>query len=115
MVTPSLVMVGAPHFLSMTTLRPLGPSVTLTASARASTPRWSESRAPHAGPVAADHGHGALVGKLAGDSAAGARRDPREVHQLRAVHRGLRGARALRRRAAGGARRSARRVVSLRI
>src|SRR3954447_16844545 len=45
MVTPSLVMVGAPHFLSMTTLRPFGPSVTLTASARASTPRWSESRA----------------------------------------------------------------------
>ena len=34
MVTPSLVIVGAPHFLSMTTLRPRGPSVTLTASAR---------------------------------------------------------------------------------
>ena len=33
MVTPSLVMVGAPNFLSMTTLRPLGPSVTLTALA----------------------------------------------------------------------------------
>ena len=33
MVTPSLVMVGAPNFLSMTTLRPLGPSVTLTVSA----------------------------------------------------------------------------------
>ena len=31
--TPSLVMVGAPHFLSSTTLRPLGPRVTLTASA----------------------------------------------------------------------------------
>src|SRR3954453_6997538 len=45
MVTPSLVMVGAPHFLSMTTLRPLGPSVTFTASASWSTPRWSESRA----------------------------------------------------------------------
>src|SRR6188768_4359901 len=38
-VTPSLVMVGEPNFLSMTTLRPLGPSVTLTASARALTPR----------------------------------------------------------------------------
>ena len=31
--TPSLVMVGAPHFFSSTTLRPFGPSVTLTASA----------------------------------------------------------------------------------
>src|SRR5687768_17891623 len=45
MVTPSLVMVGAPHFLSMTTLRPLGPSVTLTAFASASTPRSSDLRA----------------------------------------------------------------------
>ena len=32
-VTPSLVTVGAPNFLSMTTFRPLGPSVTFTASA----------------------------------------------------------------------------------
>ena len=31
--TPSLVMVGAPHFFSSTTLRPLGPRVTRTASA----------------------------------------------------------------------------------
>src|SRR5215469_3658529 len=38
-------MVGAPHFLSMTTLRPLGPSVTLTASARRLTPRSSARRA----------------------------------------------------------------------
>jgi len=30
--TPSLVIVGAPHFFSSTTLRPRGPSVTLTAS-----------------------------------------------------------------------------------
>src|ERR1700733_14027107 len=44
-VTPSLVMVGAPHFLSITTLRPLGPSVTLTASARRLTPRSSDRRA----------------------------------------------------------------------
>ena len=29
-VTPSLVMVGDPNFLSRITLRPLGPSVTLT-------------------------------------------------------------------------------------
>ncbi|CAB4717448.1 unannotated protein [freshwater metagenome] len=45
MVTPSLVMVGAPNFLSMTTLRPLGPSVTFTALARASTPRSIARRA----------------------------------------------------------------------
>ena len=32
-VTPSLVMVGEPNFLSMTTLRPLGPKVNLTVSA----------------------------------------------------------------------------------
>src|SRR6202043_2321205 len=44
-VTPSLVMVGAPHFLSMTTLRPRGPSVTLTVSASLLTPRSSERRA----------------------------------------------------------------------
>src|SRR5690349_1497803 len=44
-VTPSLVMVGAPHFLSITTLRPRGPSVTLTVSASLSTPRSSERRA----------------------------------------------------------------------
>src|SRR3954469_23061454 len=44
-VTPSLVMVGAPHFLSMTTLRPFGPRVTLTVSASRSTPRCNESRA----------------------------------------------------------------------
>src|SRR5580658_6575223 len=44
-VTPSLVIVGAPHFLSMTTLRPRGPSVTFTVSASLSTPRSSERRA----------------------------------------------------------------------
>src|SRR5580693_466193 len=44
-VTPSLVMVGAPHFLSMTTLRPRGPSVTFTVSASLSTPRSRERRA----------------------------------------------------------------------
>src|SRR5438552_18886277 len=38
-VTPSLVMVGEPNFFSMTTLRPLGPRVTFTASARTFTPR----------------------------------------------------------------------------
>src|SRR3546814_7570515 len=44
-VTPSLVMRGAPKLLSSTTLRPLGPSVTFTASARISTPRRMRSRA----------------------------------------------------------------------
>src|SRR5215210_133881 len=44
-VTPSLVIRGAPKLLSSTTLRPLGPSVTFTASARMSTPRSMRSRA----------------------------------------------------------------------
>ena len=44
-VTPSLVMVGAPHFLSSTTLRPFGPSVTDTASASLSTPASRARRA----------------------------------------------------------------------
>ncbi len=44
-VTPSLVMVGAPNFLSITTLRPLGPSVTLTVSASLSTPASRPRRA----------------------------------------------------------------------
>src|SRR3954471_2135652 len=43
-VTPSLVMAGAPNFLSRTTLRPRGPRVTLTVSASLSTPRSSERR-----------------------------------------------------------------------
>src|SRR5437868_569236 len=44
-VTPSLVIRGAPNDLSSTTLRPLGPSVTLTALLRMSTPRNILSRA----------------------------------------------------------------------
>src|SRR5882724_1912600 len=44
-VTPSLVMRGAPKLLSITTLRPFGPSVTFTALARMSTPRSMRSRA----------------------------------------------------------------------
>src|SRR5918994_3996044 len=43
--TPSFVMVGAPHFLSRTTLRPRGPSVTFTASASLLTPVSSARRA----------------------------------------------------------------------
>ena len=45
MDTPSLVIVGAPHFFSRTTLRPLGPSVTLTASASWFIPRSRARRA----------------------------------------------------------------------
>src|SRR4051794_35549265 len=45
METPSLVMVGAPHFFSNTTLRPFGPSVTFTASARVFMPRSRPRRA----------------------------------------------------------------------
>src|ERR1700730_786962 len=44
-VTPSLVMMGAPNFFSITALRPFGPRVIFTASARAFTPRriaWRE-------------------------------------------------------------------------
>src|SRR5580704_8983780 len=44
-VTPSLVIVEDPNFLSRTTFRPLGPSVTFTASASWLTPRstaWRE-------------------------------------------------------------------------
>src|SRR5207248_1150886 len=44
-VTPSLVIVGEPNDFSMTTLRPLGPSVTLTASASVLTPLRIASRA----------------------------------------------------------------------
>ncbi len=44
-VTPSLVIRGAPKLFSMTTLRPLGPSVTRTASASVCTPRSRRSRA----------------------------------------------------------------------
>src|SRR5512143_2980493 len=45
-VTPSVVTVGEPQDFSMTTLRPRGPSVTFTASARMLTPRRISARAP---------------------------------------------------------------------
>ena len=45
-VTPSLVTVGEPNDFSMTTLRPLGPRVTATASDSTRTPRRMASRAP---------------------------------------------------------------------
>ena len=43
--TPSLVMVGAPYFFSRTTLRPRGPRVTFTVSARMFKPRSRPRRA----------------------------------------------------------------------
>src|SRR5437016_8309656 len=46
--TPSLVIVGLPNCLSMTTLRPFGPSVAFTASAMMLTPRSSAARASSA-------------------------------------------------------------------
>ncbi len=45
MVTPSLMIWGAPNFFSSTTLRPLGPRVTATASARISIPLSRARRA----------------------------------------------------------------------
>jgi len=44
-VTPSLVTWGAPKALPIITLRPLGPNVTFTALASASTPRLMPSLA----------------------------------------------------------------------
>src|ERR671918_385010 len=45
MVTPSLVIVGAPHFLSRTTFRPFGPRVIETTSASLLTPASKARRA----------------------------------------------------------------------
>ena len=41
--TPSLVTCGAPKDFSITTFRPLGPNVTFTAFANASTPLFNAS------------------------------------------------------------------------
>src|SRR5215210_6088132 len=70
-VTPSLVIRGAPKLLSSTTLRPLGPSVTFTASARMSTPRSIRSRAlaPNLTSLAAMSGSSSLL--LGGGLASG--------------------------------------------
>lgn len=43
--TPSFAVVGAPASRSSTTLRPVGPSATLTVLASSSTPAWSRRRA----------------------------------------------------------------------
>ena len=44
-VTPSLVIIGEPHFLESMTLRPLGPRVTFTVFAKIFTPRRIAERA----------------------------------------------------------------------
>merc|ERR1719498_1071738 len=44
-VTPSFVIFGGPYDWSMTTFRPLGPRVTLTAEASCSTPLSMRARA----------------------------------------------------------------------
>ena len=56
METPSLVIVGAPHFFSRTTLRPFGPSVTFTASARMFIPRSRPRRASSSNAMILDIG-----------------------------------------------------------
>src|SRR5215212_5194657 len=58
--TPSLVIVGAPHFLSRITLRPFGPSVTLTASASLLTPASRPRRASSSNFRILDMGSSAL-------------------------------------------------------
>ncbi len=45
MVTPSFVISGLPYDFSRTTLRPLGPSVVFTVSAKISIPRTIAERA----------------------------------------------------------------------
>src|SRR3984957_994228 len=54
METPSLVIVGAPHFFSSTTLRPLGPSVTRTASASWFIPFSRDRRACSSNAISLD-------------------------------------------------------------
>src|SRR5690242_17372215 len=83
-VTPSLLIRGAPKLLSSTTLRPLGPSVTFTASARMSTPRSMRERAsppnrtsfaaifvgfPYLNPIVRSRSGGLLLGGRAFDHA----------------------------------------------
>src|SRR6201996_5653612 len=80
MDTPSLVIVGAPHFFSRTTLRPLGPSVTLTASASWFMPRSRPRRASSLKAMILDIAEGPPSGELlcgssgARDGRPGARR-----------------------------------------
>ena len=54
MDTPSFVIVGAPHFFSSTTLRPLGPRVTRTASASLFIPLSRDRRASSSKAISLD-------------------------------------------------------------
>src|SRR3954469_18238259 len=82
--TPSLVMVGAPHFFSSTTLRPLGPSVTLTASASWFMPRSRPRRASSSNAINLaigcgphfSYGHAVGIGAEIGPAAAPATDGP---------------------------------------
>ncbi len=76
-VTPSLVIVGGPHFLSSTTLWPLGPSVIATASASLLTPASSERRASSLNFSSLAAMHSSLAGSIerSGPHAASPRRD----------------------------------------
>src|SRR5262249_42318849 len=62
--------------------------------------RHGAGSAIHAGSVAPDYGFRAVDSGLAGSAAAGAGRSTHEVHKLRALQCGVRGARALHRRTA---------------
>src|SRR3954451_20967681 len=84
MDTPSLVIVGAPHFFSSTTLRPLGPSVTLTASASWFMPRSRPRRASSSNAINLaigcgphfSYGHAVGIGAESGPAAAPATDGP---------------------------------------
>src|SRR5262249_38734135 len=79
MDTPSLVIVGAPHFFSSTTLRPLGPRVALTASARVFMPRSRRRRASSLKAISFGIAWRSFTGKFGGDRLDGlpATADPR--------------------------------------
>src|ERR1700677_851039 len=77
MDTPSLVIVGAPHFFSRTTLRPLGPNVTFTASARAFRPRSRPRRASSSYAIILDIAKGFL--RLGGATFLGRAQCPRRT------------------------------------
>src|SRR6266849_5167123 len=79
-VTPSLVIVGDPNFLSRTTLCPLGPRVTFTASASWLMPRKTDEVAD-----AHSHGAGAPTGgadsRATGSNAGGTAGRPGDVRE----------------------------------
>src|SRR6201999_763143 len=88
-VTPSLVMRGAPNDLSRTTLRPLGPSVTLTALLRMSTPRRMRSRASTPNLTSLADIMGFPCVEAVAHPSPGARRRPLRVRRVRIESGGL--------------------------